>query len=308
MNCDVIRDLLPLYIEKLCSAKSNEEVEAHLATCEDCQKEYLQLRQDYTAHTDCQGMEDYLGGKDLLEKSKHELKQSFADNIINKIFTVLLVLGILINIAMVGITCISYGYQYPRLYFRELGFTQVCILVLPFVPTLIAFVGKIAVVKLKKYRFVSRLLLVGMVPAVLFGGFCTLIFWVIPPVASATYNSAHYMETDGDTELFADAINDFYPGQIPGDAKQIDYHYERYSSLFSERVSMEAAWILPSDAYEAAKQHALGLSPFQSSAVSESGGSGSVLSTVYPGNVTMVFEYNDEIMKVTYRAYASKRY
>ncbi|MEA4900737.1 zf-HC2 domain-containing protein [Desulfitobacterium sp.] len=37
MKCDVIRDLLPAYIDGLTSATSNEEIERHLAGCRECQ-------------------------------------------------------------------------------------------------------------------------------------------------------------------------------------------------------------------------------------------------------------------------------
>ena len=38
MNCDIIRDLLPLYHDGVCSAESRRAVEAHLETCENCRK------------------------------------------------------------------------------------------------------------------------------------------------------------------------------------------------------------------------------------------------------------------------------
>lgn len=37
MNCNVIRDLLPLYADQICSEESRELVEGHLAECRDCQ-------------------------------------------------------------------------------------------------------------------------------------------------------------------------------------------------------------------------------------------------------------------------------
>lgn len=39
MNCDVIRDLLPLYADKVCSEASRELVETHLRSCEKCTEE-----------------------------------------------------------------------------------------------------------------------------------------------------------------------------------------------------------------------------------------------------------------------------
>ena len=39
LPCDVVRDLLPLYHDEVCSEASRQMVEAHLSTCEDCRKE-----------------------------------------------------------------------------------------------------------------------------------------------------------------------------------------------------------------------------------------------------------------------------
>lgn len=38
MNCDIVRDLLPLYEDGLCSEESRKAVEEHLAACEACRK------------------------------------------------------------------------------------------------------------------------------------------------------------------------------------------------------------------------------------------------------------------------------
>lgn len=40
MECDIIRDLLPLYAEKMVSAKSSAAVEEHLGECSDCRRIY----------------------------------------------------------------------------------------------------------------------------------------------------------------------------------------------------------------------------------------------------------------------------
>ena len=49
MKCEIIRDLLPVYTEGLCSLETKKEVEDHLETCEDCRREYIQMKQDYQA-------------------------------------------------------------------------------------------------------------------------------------------------------------------------------------------------------------------------------------------------------------------
>lgn len=43
LECDVIRDLLPLYAEKLASPASSALVEQHLAECPACRAELEQM-------------------------------------------------------------------------------------------------------------------------------------------------------------------------------------------------------------------------------------------------------------------------
>ena len=38
ISCDVIQDLMPVYIEHMCSAESRKLVEAHMAECEGCSR------------------------------------------------------------------------------------------------------------------------------------------------------------------------------------------------------------------------------------------------------------------------------
>ncbi len=43
MKCDIVTDLLPLYIDKLTSQGSNEEIESHLKSCESCSRNYQEM-------------------------------------------------------------------------------------------------------------------------------------------------------------------------------------------------------------------------------------------------------------------------
>ncbi len=47
MNCDVTKDLLPLYIDKCCSEESAKLVAAHLEGCSVCRRVLEQMRQSY---------------------------------------------------------------------------------------------------------------------------------------------------------------------------------------------------------------------------------------------------------------------
>lgn len=45
IDCDIIRDLLPLYTEELASEKSRAAVEEHLEECEQCRKIYQEMKE-----------------------------------------------------------------------------------------------------------------------------------------------------------------------------------------------------------------------------------------------------------------------
>ncbi|MBP5578025.1 MAG: zf-HC2 domain-containing protein [Ruminococcus sp.] len=45
MKCNIVRDLLPLYCDKLTSVDSNEEIEKHLHECEECNAVYESMKQ-----------------------------------------------------------------------------------------------------------------------------------------------------------------------------------------------------------------------------------------------------------------------
>ena len=46
LSCKVIRDLLPLYYDKVCSKESSALVEEHLAYCPQCEDELQKLKMD----------------------------------------------------------------------------------------------------------------------------------------------------------------------------------------------------------------------------------------------------------------------
>ena len=45
-TCNIVRDLLPLYYDDVCSPSSKRLVEKHLKTCEKCQNTYNELKND----------------------------------------------------------------------------------------------------------------------------------------------------------------------------------------------------------------------------------------------------------------------
>ena len=47
-NCDMIKDLLPLYADDVCSDESRKAVEEHIKECAECKGELEKLRRSVT--------------------------------------------------------------------------------------------------------------------------------------------------------------------------------------------------------------------------------------------------------------------
>ncbi len=72
--CEIIRDLLPLYHDNVCSKKSYDLVEEHLKTCEDCKLELEKI------DTDIKGvynMNDIKPIRKIAEKWNRDKKSAF---------------------------------------------------------------------------------------------------------------------------------------------------------------------------------------------------------------------------------------
>lgn len=71
IDCDIIKDLLPLYVEGLASEKSKAAVEEHLEECEDCKKIYREMKKpEPKVHYDREPAESF---RKYVKKEKRKL-------------------------------------------------------------------------------------------------------------------------------------------------------------------------------------------------------------------------------------------
>ncbi len=54
VKCTIIQDLLPLYVDKVCSSDSAELVKNHLQSCTECKKIYDEMTADLEGELPCQ--------------------------------------------------------------------------------------------------------------------------------------------------------------------------------------------------------------------------------------------------------------
>lgn len=84
INCNVIKDLLPLYAENLTSEESNNLVSEHLSNCEDCRNEYEKITEKMELPTNIDDINN-------LKKAKRKDKINFLMGIIAVVLFVSLV-------------------------------------------------------------------------------------------------------------------------------------------------------------------------------------------------------------------------
>ncbi len=72
MNCDIVKDLIPLYIDGCCSKESEKAVEEHMRDCDDCKK----LWEDMQSTADMITVPDAPGAFRKLDEWKASVLQS----------------------------------------------------------------------------------------------------------------------------------------------------------------------------------------------------------------------------------------
>ena len=56
-DCNIVRDLLPLYKDEVCSEESRSFVEEHVKECSDCAKELEKIKEDIVYKPNADGMQ-----------------------------------------------------------------------------------------------------------------------------------------------------------------------------------------------------------------------------------------------------------
>ena len=73
-NCGIIDDLLPLYVDGVCSNESKAAIEVHLASCETCQKKLKRMQSDTVVSETFKSADAITVAKYANKVSKHRIK------------------------------------------------------------------------------------------------------------------------------------------------------------------------------------------------------------------------------------------
>jgi predicted anti-sigma-YlaC factor YlaD len=89
VSCEIIKDLLPLYLDGVCSAASKAAVEEHLLACDNCKAELLAMQKSLPIDRAEQNMNEAEAVKNLSRRWKKGMNKS-------------LLKGVLITIAVIA--------------------------------------------------------------------------------------------------------------------------------------------------------------------------------------------------------------
>ncbi len=117
-NCFLIKDLLPLYIDDLCSNESTEIIINHLETCSSCKKEYEQL----TNQPEIKTIND--NSTELIKGVGNMFKKDKKKAIIKTVSVFLVVLTLLGIFAFLKVPLMLYKIEFDK--GRYSGVTETC--------------------------------------------------------------------------------------------------------------------------------------------------------------------------------------
>ena len=108
ISCDVIQDLMPVYIEHMCSTESRKLVEAHMVECEGC-------RQVFRAYTDETIVREVSRTEAHAEGKENEFHQ-ILKNVENKVIKRVAVIAVIIVSFAAAIGIINFVPVFPASY------------------------------------------------------------------------------------------------------------------------------------------------------------------------------------------------
>lgn len=90
ISCEIIRDLLPLYHDGVCSNESRQMMEEHLSECENCRAELKAMDDMLIIPDKKQNLTDAEAVKNLSKKWKKGMFQSLLKGVLSTLVVVVL--------------------------------------------------------------------------------------------------------------------------------------------------------------------------------------------------------------------------
>ena len=111
MKCEIIRDLMPLYLDDICSAETKKTVEEHLADCEECRKYMKQMQTELEVEK--MALEDSVEEKKLLQEGAERMKEIGKKSIVDK----MIIVDTLLNFLLIVTAGIIFSFGFIIIFF-----------------------------------------------------------------------------------------------------------------------------------------------------------------------------------------------
>jgi len=82
VSCEIVRDLLPLYLDGVCSNDSNAAIDEHLLACENCKAELQAMQNSFPLNSVEKNLYEAEAVKNLSKKWKKSIKWSLLKGIL----------------------------------------------------------------------------------------------------------------------------------------------------------------------------------------------------------------------------------
>jgi Predicted integral membrane protein len=306
MKCEIIQDLLPSYVDGLCSNASRTLITEHLSTCKECQTFLANISSNLESKAiDEQEIDQYIEEKKLVTNSKKKIHFDIFCKILKILFYTIIILNIICVI--IEYVNIKYGYQikYPQIFFNRLGSVYLVLIFINILPLIISSIG-IIVLNRKKNKKILIISSILIIPSILVCLSCGFILCSFPPIQSYTDKPENYLIVEKNVGKYSKIYENFFPNKIPNNANNVKYNYKKYEGLFEENIELIASWSLASDEYEMAKQKVLNSSYLEKRDYDHNSFKVYLKGLSYPNNLQLIFTYNDKEKTVFYSAIVNK--
>ena len=103
-ECNVIRDLMPLVLDRVASDESREMVETHIRSCEDCRKQYDEMKADMPEEARAEYEEEQRTIVEALKKAKRQKRmRRFRRTVLPVLLSVIILFG---GLLLYGYLCV----------------------------------------------------------------------------------------------------------------------------------------------------------------------------------------------------------
>ena len=91
ISCEIVKDLLPLYYDDVCSDESKAAIEAHFISCESCTQEWQAMKEALSFNKPKENLKDSEAVKKLSKRWRRGMKKSIAKGILIGAITIIVV-------------------------------------------------------------------------------------------------------------------------------------------------------------------------------------------------------------------------